>query len=94
MPMATRRDLIDPADPAHMTPQQPLGEVAAILAKGVIRMRESRRATAIPNVQRCRGRHGASPSRRATACMPENSPESGETRLELSRRSGPDGQCG
>jgi hypothetical protein len=78
--MATRRVLFDPADPAGLLPEQRQREVAAILAAGVIRMR---------------ARRGAASSRRRTAvCMWQISPESGETRLELSRRSSPDGQCG
>ena len=71
--MANRRDLFDPTDPNRMTPEQRLDEVAAILAAGVRRMRERRRAA---------------------ACVPKISPESGETCLELSRRSSPDGPCG
>lgn len=94
--MATRRDLIDPADPANLQPEQRQREVAAILAAGVIRMRQKRRAVAAPNVRACPGRvhDTATSTHRATARMPKISPESGETRLELSRRSSPDGQCG
>ncbi len=78
--MATRRDRFDSTDPANFQPEQRQREVAAILAAGVIRMRV-RRGT-------------ASSSRRAAACISQIPPESGETRLELSRRSSPDGQCG
>ena len=78
--MATRRVLFDPGDPIDLHPEQRQGEVASILAVGVIRMRMRRVA--------------ASSSRRAAACMSQISGESGETRLELSRRSSPDGQCG
>lgn len=78
--MARRCDLFDPADPASLHPEQPQREVAAILAAGVIRMRV-RRGT-------------ASSKRTAAAGMSQISPESAETRLELSRRSSPDGQCG
>ena len=74
--MAKRRDLFDPTDPAHMTLQHRLGEVAAVLAAGVLRMRERRRKRAIASPQL------------------SDFSESGDTRLELSRRSSPDGQCG
>jgi hypothetical protein len=80
MPMATRRERFDPTDPASLHPEQRQREVAAILAAGVIRMRV--RAGAI--------RSGC----RSSACMSQISPDSGETRLELSRRSSPDGQRG
>ena len=40
--MAKRRDLFDPTDPADLQPEQRLTEIAAILAAGVIRMRERR----------------------------------------------------
>ena len=72
--MTSRRHLFDPTDPSGLGPEQRLGEVAAILAAGVIRMR-------------ARGR-------KVAACTPEILPESSEIRLEVSRRSGPDGQCG
>ena len=74
--MAQRSDLFDPTDPAHMTPQKRLAEVAAVLAAGVLRMRERRRKRAIASPQL------------------SDSSESGKTRLELSHRSSPDGQCG
>lgn len=78
--MASRRVLFDSADAAELQPDQRQRQVAAILAAGVIRMR-IRRGT-------------ASPERPAAPCMSQNPPESGESRLELSRRSSPDGQCG
>lgn len=78
--MHTRCDLSNPAGVAEFPPEQRECEVAAILAAGVIRMR-LRRGT-------------ASSSRRRGTSMSQISPEPGETRLELSRRSGPDGQCG
>lgn len=78
--MATPRERFDPTDPAGLHPEQRQRDVAAILAAGVIRMRV---------------RSGIVPSgRRRTASMSQTSPESGETRLELSRRSSPDGQRG
>jgi hypothetical protein len=80
MPMATRRALFDPAGPADLHPEQRQREVAAILAAGVIRIRMRRGAT--------------SASGWTAARMSQISPESGATRLELSRRSSPDGQCG
>ena len=40
--MATRRDLLDPTDPARMSPEQRLSEVAAIVAAGVVREPEWR----------------------------------------------------
>ncbi len=49
--MAKRSDLSDPTDPAHTTPQQRLGEVAAVLAAGVLRMRERRRKRAAASPQ-------------------------------------------
>ena len=94
--MATRRDLFDPTDPAGLRREQRLDEVAAILAAGVIRMREQRLAVAAPNVGgfRIQVSDTASSRGRAAAGMPKIPPESGQTRLELSRRSRPDGQCG
>ncbi|NOT00441.1 MAG: hypothetical protein HOP29_07415 [Phycisphaerales bacterium] len=93
--MATRRDLFDPADPADLQPEQRLTEVAAILAAGVIHMRERRVATA-PNVRPCRNGRGTDESamRRTAASTSKISPESGEIRLELSDERSPDGQCG
>ena len=78
--MATRRVPFDPADAADFHPEQRQREVAAILAAGVIRMRVRRGTTS--------SRH------RTAACMSQVSPEFDETRLELSRRSSPDGQRG
>ena len=78
--MTTRRVPFDPAEAASLHPEQRQREVAAILAAGVTRMRV-RRST-------------AAPSRPTPAGMTQISPESGETRLELSWRSSPDGQCG
>ena len=94
--MAKRRDLFDPTDPANLRPEQRTDEVAAILTAGVLRIREKQRAKAVSQLQSCRGkRHGtASLGRRAAAYMPKIPPESGETRLELFRRSSPDGQSG
>ena len=94
--MATRRDLFDPTDPARLQPEQRRTEVASILAAGVIRMRAKRRAVTAPNVRACPGRvqDTATSTHRTTARMPKISPESGETRLEVSRRSSPDGQRG
>jgi len=43
MPMATNRARRDPSEPADFGPEQRQREVAAILAAGVIRMREKRR---------------------------------------------------
>lgn len=51
--MAKRRDLFDPTDPTRLEPGQRLAGVAAILAAGVIRMRQKRRAVAAPNVRTC-----------------------------------------
>ena len=94
--MAKRRDLFDPTDPARLQPEQRLTDVASILAAGVIRMREKRRAAPAPIVRARPGRvrSTASSSRRRAACMSKIPPESRETRLELSRRSSPDGQRG
>jgi ribosomal protein L19E len=96
MPMATRRVLFDPADPADLQPDQRQREVAAILAAGVIRMREKRGAAPSRIVRtRADRAHGtASSSRRWAACTSQISPESGQSRLELPRRSSPDGQRG
>jgi hypothetical protein len=96
MPMTRRRVLFDPADPTSLHPEQRQREVAAILAAGVIRMRAKRGAgpARIARTRAGRARADASLRRHTTACMPQISPESGETRLELSRRSSPDAQCG
>ena len=93
--MTKRRDLFDPTDPGHFQSEQRLTEVAAILAGGVIRMREQRAVT-VPKVRPCgnRIRSTGSPNRRPAACTPKILPESGETRLEVSRPSRPDGRCG
>ena len=93
--MTKHRDLFDPTDPAGLQPEQHLVEVAAILAAGVIRMREQRAAT-VPKVRPCRNRvrRASSPNRRRETCLPKIAPESGETRLEVSRETRPDGQCG
>lgn len=78
--MATPRLLFDHADAANLHPERRHREIAAILAAGVIRMRM---------------RRGAKSTSGGTAArMSQISPESGATRLELSRRSSPDGQCG
>jgi hypothetical protein len=94
--MATHRDLFDPTDPAKLQPEQCLTQVAAILAAGVIRMREKRKAAPAPIVRTRPGRSrgAASSSRRRIACMSPIPPDSRETRLEFSRLSSPDGQCG
>jgi len=78
--MTTRRVPFDPSDPSALHAEQRLRELAAILAAGVIRMRMRGGAT---SARRCAG-----------ARAPQILPESGETRLEFSRRSSPDGQCG
>jgi hypothetical protein len=95
MPMATRRDLFDPSDPEQLRPEQRLAEIAAILAAGVIRMRQ-RGAVGVHKVRLCRKwiRGTGSPRRRKAARMSQIPSDSGENRLELSRGSRPDGQCG
>lgn len=45
--MAKRRDLFDPSDPVSLQAEQRVTEVAAILAAGVLRMRERQRAVAV-----------------------------------------------
>jgi len=92
--MTTRRDLLDPFDPEQLRPEQRLAEVAAILAAGVIRMRGQRAATVdkVRLRRNCRSAEGS--RRREAACISKIPPESGENRLELSRGSRPDGQCG
>jgi len=92
--MATRRDLFDPTDPATLQPEQRQREIAAILAAGVIRMREQRAVT-VPKFRPCRNEaHSPSSPNRGRGCVPKISPESGGTRLELSHETRPDGQCG
>jgi len=54
--MTTRRDLIDPTDPTDLRPEQRKREVAAILASGVIRMRERQQAVSVGNSRQFRGR--------------------------------------
>lgn len=94
--MATRCVPFDPADPANFQPEQRQREIAAILAAGVIRMRLRRAAAPVPMARARPGRCRANTSsmHRNAACMSQISPESGETRLELSHRSSPDDQCG
>ena len=49
--MAKRRDQFDPTDQAGLQPEQRLTEVAAILAAGVLRLRERRRTvTCMPRI--------------------------------------------
>ena len=92
--MATRRDLFDPTDPDNLRPEQRLAEVAAILTAGVIRMR-TRQAVSVPKVRLSRNtRSDGSRKRGAAQNISQISLESGQNRLELSRRSRPDGQCG
>jgi hypothetical protein len=86
MSMATRHVPFNPADVADLQHDQRQREVAAILAAGVIRIRV-RRGTASSSRR-------APPASRRTSRMSQIPPESGETRLELSRRSSPDAQCG
>ena len=61
--MAKRSDLFDPTDPDRL-PVQRQTEVAAVLAAGVIRMREKRRAP--PASRASRGRCRFSGARTAT----------------------------
>jgi len=90
--MAVRPDLFDPTDAAGLQPEQRLTEVAAILAAGVIRMR-GRRAAALHKVRQCRNNRSAGLSGRGEVrSMSQIPSESGQNRLELSRRSSPDGQ--
>lgn len=93
--MAVRHELFDPTDPAILKPEQRHREVATILAAGLIRMREQRSVT-VPNVRSCRnsGRSTSPVGLRRSSDMSEIPPESGETRLEVSRSSRPDGPCG
>jgi len=96
MPMAARFDLHDPSDPEQLRPEQRLVEVAAILAAGVVRMRERRRAvllpqSARPRVRRCRNstrrtgssRHDESPHGTPASALSKILSESRETCLEL-----------
>lgn len=46
--MASRRIIIDPTQPAAMTPEQRRDELATILAAGVIRQFEQRHLAAVP----------------------------------------------
>lgn len=93
--MTKRCDVFDPTDPAIIPSEQRLHEVAAILATGVIRMREQPVVT-IPNVRPCRNwvRSTGSARRPAATRISKILPESGENRLEVPRGSSPDGQCG
>lgn len=91
--MATRRDSFEPTDPANLPAKQRLVEVAVILAAGVIRTRQQQP----PSLPRVRSRRN--PPRRKTERSrddphAQNTPESGETRLEVSRRTRPYGQRG
>jgi len=65
--------LDDPRNPAEMTPSQRRREVAAILAGGVLRLRQCRGTPPGPDVTR----------------TPEKDSESGETRLDEVAASSP-----
>ena len=67
--MAARRIIIDPSDPAAMTPKQRRAELAAIFAAGVIRLFEQRHFAVV-------GGSEAHPTRR-------NPADSGQSRLEV-----------
>lgn len=41
----------DPTDPAHLSPEERIAEVAAILAEGVFRLRRQGISTPIPAIQ-------------------------------------------
>ena len=90
--MIKRRDLFDPTDPDGLQPEQRLHEVAAILAAGVIRMRQ-RRVVAMPKVRPRRNwaRSTGSPKRRKATEFSKIPPESGGDCLELPRDTCPDG---
>jgi hypothetical protein len=93
--MAKRGVCFDPTDPAGIPAEQRLTEVCAILAAGVIRMREGPKATE-PRIRPYRNlvRGARPPKRGSTPFMPEKSRKSDEGRLEVSRGSRPDGQRG
>jgi hypothetical protein len=67
-------DMLD--DPAAMSPSQRRCEIAAILARGVLRLRQCRENT-----------HDSRPSR--TAETPEESSESGRDRLDAGAKTSP-----
>ena len=93
--MAKRRDVFDPTDPVNLQSEKRLTEVAAILATGVIRMRE-KRAAEMPKLRSCRKSVGdtGSPRDRAGESRTQISTESFENCLELSRGRCPDSPCG
>ncbi len=91
--MATRRDLFDPTDPANLKPEQRLAEIAAMLAKGVIRLRKQRPiAPALAN----QGTkiHRSATNRPIPASIVGFSSEFASTALEVSRETSPDGPRG
>ncbi|MBK9121334.1 MAG: hypothetical protein IPM18_17280 [Phycisphaerales bacterium] len=92
--MAARRARFDPTDSTTLQPEQRLHEVAAILAAGMIRMRAAFSARARASGQQARADEPHHSDVPHAACMSQISTESGETHLELSRRSSPDGRRG
>lgn len=93
--MLSHRVTHDPSRPDNLSSERRLTDVSAILAAGVIRLRARQRSAAATT------RDSSTPLRTAGQAPPTTStstfksaPESRETRLELSRRSGPDGQRG
>ena len=68
----------DPTDPANMTPEERVAEVAAILAEGVLRLRRRAAVPAIPG----------------DVSEVENCPESGQNGLDRVARTRPHGHRG
>ena len=90
----TRTDhVVDPTSPEFLTPDTRLEEVATILAKGILRMRDQRRAEGSP-ISPTRIRRISTGIRPAPGRDAGFSPESGQNDLEVFGQTSPDGQCG
>ena len=85
--------VVDPTDPARLTAEERLEEVATILGKGVIRMRDHCRRGA-GSINRAPTRRRSAPSPPIPAGIAGFSPESRQSGLEVPGETSPDGQRG
>ena len=85
--------VVDPTDPARLTAAERLEEIAAILGKGVMRMRDHCRRNA-GSMDRAATRRRSAPNPPIPACIAGFSPESRQSGLEVPGETSPDGQRG